>query len=95
MIEDSALSLKKAYEKGEDITIKEAQQILEQSELVNKLLTTPERSPNTFVGLRAYEWRLLELSEIPFASTLEKVQKWINLLVDKSYIEDGFALEGK
>ena len=95
MIEDSALSLKKAYEKGENITIKEAQKMLEQSELIEKLLTAPERSPNTFVGLRAYMWRLLELSEIPFTNTLEKVQKWIDLLVDKSYIQEGFALEGK
>lgn len=95
MIEDSAFSLKKAYEKGENITQKEAQKMLEQSELVNKLLETPERSPNTFVGLRAYEWRLLELSEIPFTNTLEKIQWWIELLVDKSYIQEGFSLEGK
>ena len=95
MIEDSALSLKKAYEKGEKITQKKAQKMFEQSELVNKLLETPKRSPNTFVGLRAYEWRLLELSEIPFTITLEKVLGWIELLVDKSYIQEGFSLEGK
>lgn len=95
MIEDSALSLKKKYEKGEIIPIKEAQKMLEQSELVKKLLEIPERSPNTFVGLRAYLWRLLELSEIPFSSTLEKVKEWIELLVGKSFIQEGFALEGK
>ena len=95
MIEDSALSLKKVYEKGENISLKEAQKMLEQSELLNKLLVKPERSPNTFVGLRAYMWRLLELSEIPFTNTLEKVQKWIEVLVDKAYIQEGFALEGK
>lgn len=94
MIEDSALSLKKAHDKGEIITIKEAQNILEQSELIYKLLEEPKRSPNTFVGIRAYEWRLLELSEIPFTHTLEKVQNWIELLVDKSYIQEGFSLEG-
>ncbi|MEE9378316.1 MAG: hypothetical protein V3V33_09805 [Candidatus Lokiarchaeia archaeon] len=59
MNEDSALSLKKAYDKGENITIKEAQNMLDQSELINKLLETPKRSPNTFVGIRAYEWRYL------------------------------------
>ena len=95
MTEDSALSLKKAYDKGESITIKEAQKMLEQSELLGKLLTTPERSPTTFVGIRNYLWRLLEITEIPFTHTLEKVQKWIDLLVDKSYIQEGFALEGK
>jgi len=95
MIEDSALTLKKAFERGDNITIKEAQKMLEQSELVKELLATPERSPNTFVGIRAYEWRLLELSEIPFTNTLEKVQSWLELLVEKSYIEEGFSLEGK
>ena len=34
MIEDSALSLKKAYERGDKITLKEAQKMLRQSELV-------------------------------------------------------------
>jgi len=73
MIEDSALSLKKTYEKGVNISLEETQKMLEQSELINKLLATPERSPNTFAGLRGYMWRLLELSEIPFTNTLEKV----------------------
>jgi hypothetical protein len=95
MIEDSALLLKKAYDKGESITVKKAQKMLEQSELLGKLLATPERSPTTFVGIRNYLWRLLEISEIPFTYTLEKVQKWVELLVDKSYIQEGFALEGK
>ncbi|MFX1353518.1 MAG: hypothetical protein ACFFGP_06120, partial [Promethearchaeota archaeon] len=94
MIEDSALSLKKIYEKGEDISIEEAQRMLKQSELMNKLLTPPTRPPNTFVGLRAYMWRLLELSEIPLTYTLEKVQNWIQILADNSYIQEGFSLEG-
>ena len=95
MKEDSALSLKKSYERGDNITISEAQKMLKQSELLSKLLTTPERKPDTFVGLRNYLWRLLEISEIPFTHTLEKVQIWIELLVDKSYIQEGFALEGE
>jgi hypothetical protein len=82
MIEDSALTLKMNYDKGESIPIKEAQKMLRQSELINKLITPPERSPNTFAGLRGYMWRLLELCEIPFTDTLEEVQKWIKLLVD-------------
>jgi len=95
MIEDSALTLKKTYEKGEDISIKEAQKMLKQSELMNKLLIVPTRPPDSFVGLRAYMWRLLELSEIPFTYTLERVQNWIQILADKSYIQEGFSLEGK
>ncbi|MFX0043248.1 MAG: hypothetical protein ACFE8L_10070, partial [Candidatus Hodarchaeota archaeon] len=94
MNEDSALSLKKAYDKGDNIPVKEAQNMLDQSELISKLLETPTRSPDTFVGIRAYEWRLLELSEIPFTNTLEKVHNWLELLVDKSYIQEGFSLEG-
>jgi hypothetical protein len=94
MLEDPALTLKKAYDKGEYISIKEAQTMLKQSKLINKLLITPSRSPNTFVGLRAYMWRLLELSEIPFANTLGIVQSWIQILIDKSFIQEGFSLEG-
>ena len=92
MIQDSALILKKAYEKGENVSIKEAKEILAQSELIGRLLTDPKRKPNTFVGLRAYEWRLLELSEIPFTHTLEKAQEWLELFIDKSYISEGFSL---
>ena len=36
----------------------------------------------------------LELSEIPFTHTLETVKDWIEILVDKSYIQEGFSLEG-
>ncbi|MFX0077497.1 MAG: hypothetical protein ACFE96_18795 [Candidatus Hermodarchaeota archaeon] len=95
MKEDSALLLKIAHDKGDNITIEDAHNIFKQSELLEKLLSTPERSPTTFVGIRNYLWRLLEISEIPFTHTLDKVQKWIELLVDKSYIQEGFTLEGK
>ncbi|MFX1479526.1 MAG: hypothetical protein ACFFCI_15495 [Promethearchaeota archaeon] len=94
MNEDSALTLKKIYDKGEEITVKEAQKMLDQSELIKRLLETPKRSPDTFVGIRGYEWLLLELSEIPFTGTLKNVQDWLKLLVDKSYIKEGFSLEG-
>jgi hypothetical protein len=95
MSEDSALILKKAQDIGEKITIERAQELLEQSELISKLIETPKRSPNTFAGLRGYMWRLLELTEIPFARILEKVQEWIKLLVTKSYFGEGFSLEGE
>jgi hypothetical protein len=95
MIVDSALSLKKAYDKGEKISLSEAQKMLENSLLVSQLIETPKRSPNTFSGIRNYLWRLLELTEIPFVNTIEKVQNWIELLVEKSYIKEGFSLEGK
>ena len=58
MIEDSAFTLKKSYDSGEKIPIKEAQKMLGQSELIKRLLEPPKRPPTTFVGIRAYEWRL-------------------------------------
>ncbi len=94
MDEDSALSLRKSYDSGINITEKEARKMLGQSELIRKLLDTPMRSPNLFVGVRALEWRLLELTEIPYTSSLEKVRSWIDLLVEKSSMKEGFSLEG-
>lgn len=91
---DSALTLKKAHEKGEIISARKAREMLAQSELIDRLLTDPKQKPHTFAGLRAYEWRLLELSEIPFTYTLEKTRKWLELLIDKSYISEGFSLTG-
>ena len=84
MKEDSALTLKKKYDKEEAITLEEAHKMLGESEVMSKLLSQPERPPTTFVGMRNYMWRLLELSEIPYANTLDTVQKWIELLVEKS-----------
>lgn len=94
MIEDSALTLKKLCENGEDISIEKAKELLNKSELIGKLLTNPKQKCNTFVGLRAYEWRLLELCEIPYTYTFEKVQEWLELLIDKSFIQEGFSLTG-
>jgi hypothetical protein len=94
MVQDFALILKKAYGKGENVSVKKAKKMLEQSKLIGRLLTDPKQKPETFVGLRAYEWRLLELSEIPFTYILDKAQKWLELLIDKSYISEGFSLTG-
>ncbi|MFX1281276.1 MAG: hypothetical protein ACFFA3_18135 [Promethearchaeota archaeon] len=94
MKEDSALLLKKSYEKGEKISTEETQKMLKQSDLIKMLLEPPKRPPTTFVGIRALEWRLLELSEIPFSYTLNEVQNWIKILVEKSFIQEGFSLEG-
>jgi hypothetical protein len=94
MAQDSALILKKAHEKGDCIRAREAKVMLSQSELISRLLANPKQRPDTFGGLRAHEWRLLELSEIPFTHTLEKVQRWLELLIGKSYILEGFSLTG-
>lgn len=94
IIEDSALILKKAYDNGEQIDIEIAKGLLSKSELVNRLLDEPKQKPELFVGIRAYEWRLIELSEVPFTGYLKKAQNWINLLIDKTYTPEGFSLTG-
>jgi hypothetical protein len=94
MIEDSALTLKKNYDSGKQIDIENAKVLLDRSELVSRLLVEPKQKPELFVGIRAYEWRLIELSEIPFAGSLKKVQDWVNLLIDKTYTAEGFSLTG-
>ncbi len=94
MIEDSALTLTKAYDNEERIDIERAKEMLTKSELVNKLLIAPKQRPELFVGIRAYEWRLTELSEIPLIGSLKKVRDWVDLLVDKTYTPEGFSLTG-
>lgn len=94
MIEDSALTLKKACDNGEQIDFERAKELLYKSELVNKLLVEPKQKPELFVGIRAYEWRLIELSEIPFTGLLKKVRDWTDLLIGKTYTPDGFSLTG-
>ncbi len=94
MQEDTALTLKKTYEKGETVPPDKVQALLTQSELLERLLVAPKKKPRTFAAVRAYEWRLIELSEIPFTHTLEKVQAWLEMLVEKTYIEAGFSLRG-
>ena len=94
MIEDSALTLKKACDNGEQIDFERAKELLDKSELVNKLLVEPKQKPELFVGIRAYEWRLIELSEIPFTGLLKKVRDWTDLLIGKTYTPDGFSLTG-
>ncbi|MTI61222.1 MAG: hypothetical protein FH762_14810 [Firmicutes bacterium] len=91
---DPALTLKKDFDQGKNVSIKKVRKILNESELINKLLAEPKQKPRTFVGLRAYEWRLLELSEIPYTYTLNKVKRWLNMLIEKSYIKEGFSLTG-
>jgi len=92
--EDTALTLRRAYDKGDLIDNDTVKTLLLQSELVSRLLVEPKCRPELFIGIRAYEWRLIELSEIPFVASLEKVQNWIALLVDKTYTPEGFSLTG-
>jgi hypothetical protein len=86
---DTALVLKQKYDSGEIRDFKQASDFLHGSELMKKLLTDFD---DDILGLIN---RLIELTEIPFASKMEKVQKWTNKLADLSFCNDGFSLTGK
>ena len=90
-MEDSALDMKKAVERGDKISFSQIEPMLLESELV-KRLTSPVKPPNSFHTLRGLEWRLIEISEIPYTHTLPQVQKWIPLFVEKTYTGNAFSL---
>ena len=92
---DSALDLRKRVDRGETLSDDNAVRLLDQSILVARLLMPPKGRPETFSGLRAYEWRMLELCEIPFAYLLPQAQNWLDLLVEKTAIPEGFSLTGE
>ncbi len=71
MKENSALTLRKKYDRKETISKDQALDSLNNSQLVVQLLKTPLKSPNSFTRVRAYVLRLLELSEIPYTYYLE------------------------
>ena len=86
---DSALILKQKFDSGEINDYKQASDFLDKSELIKALLTDFD---SDILGLVN---RLIELTEIPFAYKIEKVQKWINKLADLSFCDDGFSITGK
>lgn len=92
---DSALVLRKLVDNSTEVTTSKAKKLLNDSNLIKELLIDPKQNPKTFVGLRAIEWRLLELSEIPYTYLLEKVGKWVIFLVDRTYTDQGFSLTGQ
>ncbi|WP_457559605.1 hypothetical protein [Candidatus Harpocratesius sp.] len=91
---DPALILKEKVQLQESLSDHEIQAFLTKSPLITQLLTDPKWGPEKFVGLRAIEWRLLELSEIPHTYTMKKVKQWMELLVKYTKIDDGFSLRG-
>lgn len=89
-----ALDLRKRVDLGESVPENQALHLLHQSILVAQLLTPPKGRPETFHGLRGYEWRLLEFCEIPYAYLLSPVQHWMDVLIEKTSIDEGFSLTG-
>lgn len=86
---DTALFLKQKSDSGEIRNHDEASALLDQSEIVSKLLTDFDVSVLNLLH------RLIEIAEIPFADSIEKVQKWVSTLADLAVCEEGFSISGK
>lgn len=86
---DTALILKQKLDTGEINDFESAAVYLDQSKLVKVLLTDFNTDILGLVN------RLNEITEIPFAYRIDKVEKWINKLADLSFCEVGFSLTGK
>jgi len=85
---DKALELKISIHNGLPISRSEALQLLAQSELVKKLTRDWSDDPLFYV------WRLIALSEIPFAQHLEYTSKLIEQVFEKLATPFGFSLSG-
>jgi hypothetical protein len=86
---DTALILKQKVDSGEIKDFDQASDYLDKSEIVKDLLTDFDFDILNLLN------RLTEITEIPFAYRLERVQKWINKLADLSFCDDGFSITGK
>ena len=85
---DTALQLRIANDSNQLISKKDAIGLLSQSKLVDKL--TSEFIPNNTYSV----WRLVALSEIPFAQYLVYTQKVIDYVTKKMGTVFGFSLFG-
>ncbi len=86
---DSALTLKKLVRKGEVNDLKTAMPFLENSELINLLVSDFEIDVINVLN------RLIELAEIPYALDLPKSKKWISFLLNAAENGAGFSFSGK
>ncbi len=85
---DTALQLRIAHDLNQSVSTKDAIDLLSQSKLVNKLISG-------FIPHNTYSvWRLLALSEIPFAHNLVYTQKIIDYVTKKMGTVNGFSLFG-
>lgn len=86
---DTALVLKQKVDSGKILDFYQASDYLDKSEILEVLLTDFDFNILNLLN------RLTEIAEIPFTYRLEKVQKWINTLVDLSRCDYGFSITGK
>jgi len=85
---DKALELKIGIDSGLSISRGEALQLLEKSELVKRLTRDWSDDPLFYI------WRLIALSEIPFAQHLEYTRMLIDRVFEKLATPFGFSLSG-
>lgn len=86
---DAALELRIAFERGNIKSHEQAQSFLRDSELVRELTSSFERKPLYAV------WRVIALSEIPFASSLDYANRVIEYIAVNLSTTEGFSLTGK
>lgn len=85
---DTALELKIRVDSGGNVSQSEALHLLEQSALVKKLTGDWSEEPLFYV------WRLIALSEIPYAQHLEYTCKLIDRICERLATPFGFSLSG-
>jgi len=86
---DTALELRIAFDRGSINCYEQAKHLLRESELVCELTSSFMKKPLYVV------WRIIALSEIPYASTLEYTNQVIEYIVENLSTPDGFSLTGK
>ncbi|MDF2840593.1 MAG: hypothetical protein K0Q99_1365 [Clostridia bacterium] len=86
---DHALLLKMEYDKGTELTDEAINSLLYSSELIQSL--TSEHSKNSLFPI----WRLLALSEIPYAGKLKYTQDLMQYVEKTFATSDGFSITGK
>lgn len=85
---DTALELRKKIDAGFSLSKEEIAKYLDESSLVKELTAEEVKKPLAMV------WRLIALSEIPYAETLGYTQKLIMRISEKLGCEMGFSLSG-
>jgi len=85
---DTALQLRIDLDRGGALSRSEALQKLEQSELVKRLTNDLVEKP------LFYMWRIIALSEIPYAQHIEYTRNLIDRIIEKLSTPFGFSLSG-
>ncbi len=86
---DTALILRIAFDRGKDIGHNKIMDLLNSSKVVNELTADFVKKPLYAV------WRIIALSEIPYAGNLDYTKQAVDYLEQYLVTGSGFALSGK